>query len=518
MPEPNSSTAANNATSQNATIQFTFEEQVMAYSSLYLMALICIVWGTVRSLAFVQSQIARKELIETSITTREAKKFPITASIVLFSLYLIFKTNDAGIGFVLDKIRPFLSPSVYERMEWAQQFVQSKLSAIGVGVAATTAAAGNATAINGTANATASAVNATLFSGLLQKVSDFHPIGAKAVSWMPEISKTNLLYFLLLLLCWEGCIALATILKPFLSFFLSRLPIGDRWPRRNVPWLLVMKRGKREMKEGQLERAAKKDADYFLFSEWDSHFAIAFLFCSSVGISHLYRRHWITNDLLGIAFSIFGIENLHLASFKAGAILLSGLFIYDVFWVFATDVMTTVAKGIDAPILLQFPQDLLRNGWFDASKHGMLGLGDIVIPGIFVALLYRFDHYVGTPQAKNAKGAKSRYYCWIVVFAYAFGLLITMGVMHYFKAAQPALLYLVPTCLLIPLMVACCRGELRALWNYSEEHLVEKDEPKEKKGAAAQHQPAKKQTEQQTTAKGEGGGGGGTKKESKKAK
>lgn len=35
--------------------------------------------------------------------------------------------------------------------------------------------------------------------------------------------------------------------------------------------------------------------------------------------------------------------------------------------------MTTVAKTIDAPILLQFPQDLLRHGWLDASKYGMLG-------------------------------------------------------------------------------------------------------------------------------------------------
>uniref|UniRef100_A0A914GXH5 Signal peptide peptidase n=1 Tax=Globodera rostochiensis TaxID=31243 RepID=A0A914GXH5_GLORO len=502
---------------QNTTApQFSFEEQVMAYSSLYVMALICIVWGTIRSLAFVQSHIERKERIETSITTREAKKFPITASIVLFSLYLIFKTNDAGIGFVLQKVQPFVSPSVYERMEWAQQIVQSKLSAIGVGAAA---AVGNATATvtNATTASSTAAVNATLFSGLLQKASDFHPIGAKIVSWMPELNKSNLLHFLLLLLCWEGCVALATILKPLLSFFLSYLPIGDRWPRRNVPWLLVLKRGKREMKEGHLERAPKKDSDYFMLSEWDSHFAIAFLLCSSVGISHLYRRHWVTNNLLGIAFSIFGIENLHLASFKAGAILLSGLFIYDVFWVFATDVMTTVAKGIDAPILLQFPQDLLRNGWFEASKHGMLGLGDIVIPGIFVALLYRFDHYVGTPQAKNAKGAKGRYYCWIVIFAYAFGLLITMGVMHYFKAAQPALLYLVPTCLLIPLMVAGCRGELRALWNYSEEHLVEKsgggDETKESANNNKKA-PAAKQQQQNATAKAEGG----TKKENKKSK
>jgi hypothetical protein len=63
----------------------------MAYSSLYSMALLCIVWGAIRSLAFVQSLIERKEKIETSITTRDAKKFPITASIVLFCLYCTFK-------------------------------------------------------------------------------------------------------------------------------------------------------------------------------------------------------------------------------------------------------------------------------------------------------------------------------------------------------------------------------------------------------------------------------------------
>lgn len=53
--------------------------------------------------------------------------------------------------------------------------------------------------------------------------------------------------------------------------------------------------------------------------------------------------------------------------------LLAGLFIYDIFWVFATDVMTTVAKGIDAPLLLQFPQDIYRHGLNNAGKHAMLG-------------------------------------------------------------------------------------------------------------------------------------------------
>lgn len=37
-----------------------------------------------------------------------------------------------------------------------------------------------------------------------------------------------------------------------------------------------------------------------------------------------------------------------------------------------------------------FPQDLLEN-WLHGSNFAMLGLGDIVIPGIFIAFLLRFD-------------------------------------------------------------------------------------------------------------------------------
>lgn len=39
-----------------------------------------------------------------------------------------------------------------------------------------------------------------------------------------------------------------------------------------------------------------------------------------------------------------------------GAVLLSGLFVYDIFWVFGTPVMVTVAKSLDAPIKLLFPR------------------------------------------------------------------------------------------------------------------------------------------------------------------
>lgn len=44
-------------------------------------------------------------------------------------------------------------------------------------------------------------------------------------------------------------------------------------------------------------------------------------------------QHWIANNLFGLAFSLNGVELLHLNNVSTGCILLGGLFIYDVFWV-----------------------------------------------------------------------------------------------------------------------------------------------------------------------------------------
>ena len=49
----------------------------------------------------------------------------------------------------------------------------------------------------------------------------------------------------------------------------------------------------------------------------------------------------------------------------------------------------TVAKSFDAPIKLLFPRaEDLTGG---KAPFSMLGLGDIVVPGIFVALILRYD-------------------------------------------------------------------------------------------------------------------------------
>lgn len=97
-------------------------------------------------------------------------------------------------------------------------------------------------------------------------------------------------------------------------------------------------------------------------------------------------KNWVANNVFGISFSIIGIEQVILPNFKIGFILLWLLFFYDIFWVYCTDVMISVAKNLDVPIKLIFPTQIE-----DATKKNMLGLGDIVIPGIFLSLCLKYD-------------------------------------------------------------------------------------------------------------------------------
>jgi len=183
----------------------------------------------------------------------------------------------------------------------------------------------------------------------------------------------------------------------------------------------------------------------------------------SVILSYYYvlTKHWILNNTLALAFSVQGIALLSLGSYAVGCILLSGLFFYDVFWVFGTDVMVTVAKSFDGPIKLLFP----KNVFSDVAEYSMLGLGDIVIPGIFIALLLRFDHHRG--QRNRAK-AVSKVYFHVTFIAYILGLMLTVVIMHTFQAAQPALLYLVPACIGSSFLLSVARGESNELLSYSE--------------------------------------------------
>ncbi|CAD6503651.1 BgTH12-03310 [Blumeria graminis f. sp. triticale] len=215
-------------------------------------------------------------------------------------------------------------------------------------------------------------------------------------------------------------------------------------------------------------------------------------------------KHWILRGYIKNTYhAAHRVRLSDLLGFIFGFLVLFGLFFYDIIMVFYTPLMVTVASSLDVPIKLIIP---------GPGRGSMLGLGDIVLPGIMVALALRFDlylHYLRMqkrypPDADGSiKVLKSKYlevtgiwgerfwssgldskltiettfhagqfhkfYFWISMTGYVLGLIVTLAILNITKHAQPALLYLVPGVLGMLWGTAWIRGDLPIMWEYTED-------------------------------------------------
>lgn len=234
---------------------------------------------------------------------------------------------------------------------------------------------------------------------------------------------------------------------------------------------------------------------------------------------------WLTN-FLGFSFCYGALQFMSPSTFWTGSLILGSLFFYDIYFVFYTPLMVTVATKLDIPIKLLFPRPPTPSEAPDTTSLAMLGLGDIVIPGMMLGLALRFDLFLyykrkGDQRAQNGaeqESVKPQYqsatggwgerfwtgsmkpkgpeleppyhdsrsfpktYFKASVVGYTVGMLTTLLVMQVFKHAQPALLYLVPGVLISLWATALFRGEVREMWEFSDGEEEEEEEDKEKEG------------------------------------
>ncbi|CAD8139893.1 unnamed protein product [Paramecium octaurelia] len=136
-------------------------------------------------------------------------------------------------------------------------------------------------------------------------------------------------------------------------------------------------------------------------------------------------------------------------SFKTSTILL--MFISPVF--FGTSVMAQVATSIDLPMKFICPP-LMKSYNSPLMKCSILGLGDILLPGIVIKYILKFENILN-------KG-----HCMYItsIIGYCIGLLICMLSLVIYQQAQPALLYLVPIILIPVLIVSVIRKQFYSLW------------------------------------------------------
>jgi len=207
--------------------------------------------------------------------------------------------------------------------------------------------------------------------------------------------------------------------------------------------------------------------------------------------------HWALMDFLGMGLCVAFIAFVRLPSLKVSTLLLSGLLLYDVFWVFfsqyvfSANVMVRVAtRPAENPMSvmarklsmgsgmarhaprLSLPGKLVFPSHQNIGHFSMLGLGDIVMPGLLLCFVMRYDAYKKAQAGRLAEQGiplpsgwyrLSYFHC--SLFGYFLGLLTATITSEVFKAAQPALLYLVPFTLFPLLTMAWLKGDLRAMWS-----------------------------------------------------
>lgn len=220
--------------------------------------------------------------------------------------------------------------------------------------------------------------------------------------------------------------------------------------------------------------------------------------CFSIVAAWLVSGHWILNNMLGISICIAFVSHVRLPNIKVCAMLLVCLFMYDIFWVFYSErffganVMVSVAtqqasnpvhtvanslslpglqlitKKLELPVKIVFPRNLLGGVIPGGSSADfmMLGLGDMAIPAMLLALVLCFDHRKSRETVIPSDFASSRghKYIWYATSGYAIGLVSALAAGILTHSPQPALLYLVPSTLGPIIVISWMRKELTELW------------------------------------------------------
>jgi signal peptide peptidase-like protein 2B len=214
---------------------------------------------------------------------------------------------------------------------------------------------------------------------------------------------------------------------------------------------------------------------------------------------------WITQNIFGSCMCIMFLKTIRLNSIEVASILLVVAFFYDIFFVFVTpyifkkSIMITVATSggpptADASWCEKYPDDANCQGgsplpmlltiprFFDyQGGASLLGLGDIVLPGLLLSFAARYDaakSLVGIMGGGSGRIATTcpeqrllssclcfRGYFGPLVIAYAIGLFMANAAVYLMEMGQPALLYLVPSCLGTMSYIGWRQGELKDLWD-----------------------------------------------------
>lgn len=280
-----------------------------------------------------------------------------------------------------------------------------------------------------------------------------------------------LIYFLLLLFTLGSLVSVYTCVRPILSCVLP-----TRFNHFRPPFPLA-------------------------FASACTHLSIGFAIALTA--AWFFTRHnacgWFWHDLIGVCFVVGALKNIRMPNFRLICWLLMLLFVYDIFFVFVTPLLTSDGSSImvrvavgdtilpnrtsaarlqpehtpliptnntsywsngeRVPMVFRVPY-FARSTWtYCYADYGFLflGYGDILVPGLLISYANFHDRLYSIPR---------RPYYTISSIFYALGLILTSVFVYIMEGTgQPALLYLVPATVIPVACLAAYRNEWSAFWN-----------------------------------------------------
>ncbi|KAG0320007.1 hypothetical protein BGZ99_004721 [Dissophora globulifera] len=214
-------------------------------------------------------------------------------------------------------------------------------------------------------------------------------------------------------------------------------------------------------------KLAKNSADFYTASFTVLHM---FMLVVSILLSGYYAltKNWIASNIFAASLALGAVQVFSLESFKAGIVLMGGMSLYDILWRYGADVMTTVVRNFDGPFRIVFPRLLFGLPAGQAYKFLSLGVGDIVVPGLFAALCLRFDQHkagIKNPELGQSMNFRKPYFIACVV-ASVLGLGSSFAISLVYKRVPPTIVFVSAACILSVLMTASVRGETQQVFSY----------------------------------------------------
>ena len=165
---------------------------------------------------------------------------------------------------------------------------------------------------------------------------------------------------------------------------------------------------------------------------------------------YFLTRHWILNDVICFCLAFTTLSFIILKSFMLCFVCLFAFFVYDTFWVFYSEkiftenVMVVAATSIQIPIKIEFPILFSNN---PIKNCMLLGLGDILLPGMVIKYCRRFDLLKKKMDKKKIifrkKRSKIGFYLFNLIL-YFISVTLAMVMMFVFNHGQPVLFYISP--------------------------------------------------------------------------